>query len=390
MVVRSLFRLLILLSAFFSLVGCGDKIEPGTTEAKTPANVKTKIAIAAISSQPFIYEALGTIKAKTSATLSGKIMGTVLAVKVKEGDLVEKGDLLIVLDERQVAAGFRQSKAGLDEAKEALTAAMSARDAAMAGALLASSTFERYQKLYAEESATRQEFEEVEAKHRQATAALAQAEAMVSAAQSRVQQVQAAVSGAAVSKKDAKILAPYDGIVTAKLINPGDLATPGTPLITLEKAGGFQAELVLPEQHIQSIRIGQSIDISIPDQKDIPNLTGTVQTIVPSADAKSRSFLVKVDLPQTPELRSGMFARVNIPVGESGMLLIPESAIVVQGQLTGYFMVDDTAVVRFRLMRTGRHFANQVEIISGLKPDTRYVISPPAELKDGMKIIGIL
>ncbi|MBU2430127.1 MAG: efflux RND transporter periplasmic adaptor subunit, partial [Proteobacteria bacterium] len=372
------------------LTGCSDKIEPGTTEEKPTATIKAKIAIAAVSNQPFIYEALGTIAAQDYTTLSGKIMGTVLAVNVKEGDLVEKGEVLVVLDQRQVAAGLRQSRATLEEAKKSLTAAMSERDAAQAGARLARTTFERYQNLYSQDSATRQEFEEMEARHLQAEAALARAEAMVLAAQSRIKQLQAAVSQAAVSKKDAKILAPYDGIVTEKMISTGDLATPGTPLITLEKTGGFQAQLVLPEQHIQAVRIGQAITVSIPDQKIIPELTGTVQTIVPSADEKSRSFLVKVTLPRTPLLRSGMFARVNIPVGETGILLIPESAVITQGQLTGYFMVDDTAVVRFRLVRCGRRFADQVEIISGLKPGTRYVISPEAQLKDGMKIIGIL
>jgi hypothetical protein len=104
------------------------------------------------------------------------------------------------------------------------------------------------------------------------------------------------------------------------------------------------------------------------------------------ADQRSRSFTVKVILPETALLRSGMFARAGIPVGEGGMLLIPESALVAQGQLTGYFLVDDTAIARFRLMRTGRHFKDQIEIISGMKPGTRYVVSPPAVLKDGMKV----
>lgn len=81
-----------------------------------------------------------------------------------------------------------------------------------------------------------------------------------------------------------------------------------------------------------------------------------------------------------------MFARVTIPVGEGGMLLIPQSAQVLQGQLTGYFLVDSADIARFRLMRTGREFKDQIEVISGLKPGTRYVVSPPSELKDGMKV----
>lgn len=366
--------------------GCSDKIEPGNTGSGPPATVRAEVAEAAVINQPFVYEALGTISARSASTLSGKIMGTVKAVNVREGDRVRQGDVLVVLDERQVLAGLRQSEAGLSETKKAEAAAISAQTAARAGAELAEATYRRYQKLYKEESATRQEFEEVEARHRQAQAALAQADAMVAAARSRVQQAEAAVSGASISRKDASVLAPYDGIVTAKMINVGDLASPGTPFLTLEKSGGFQAELVLPEHHIQAVTTGQSLNVTIPALEGSPEITGTVKTIVPMADQRSRSFTVKVSLEENPLIRSGMFARVSIPIGEAGMLRIPESAKVVMGQLTGYFLVDDNAVAHFRLMRTGRRFGDQIEIISGLKPGTRYVVAPPAELKDGMKV----
>ncbi|MBU1344910.1 MAG: efflux RND transporter periplasmic adaptor subunit [Proteobacteria bacterium] len=367
-------------------MGCNDKIEPGTTQTGQRVSIKTEVAMAVITNQPFVYEALGTITAQTASTLSGQIMGTVKAVNVREGDLVRQGDILVVLDKRQVDAGLRQSEASLSEAMKAASAAVSARSSARAGADLAQATYKRYQTLFQQDSATRQEFEEVEARYLQAQASLSQAEAMVAAAQSRIQQARAAVSGAGVSQKDATILAPYDGIVTGKMITVGDLAAPGTPLLTIEKKGGFQADLVLPENHIQAVRIGQSLDVSIPSQEGSPVLTGTVRTIVPMADLRSRSFTVKINLPENGLLRSGMFARVSIPVGEGGMLLIPESALVVQGQLTGYFLVDDNACARFRLMRTGRRFENQIEIISGMKEGTRYVVSPPEGLKDGMTI----
>ena len=383
---KSLFGIWIPLGIICFFMGCNDKIEPGTTGSGPSATIKTTVAMAAISSQPVVYEALGTITAQNSSTLSGKIMGTVKAVNVKEGDRVTKGDVLIILDERQVAATLRRSEAGLAEAKRTENAAISSRNAARAGANLAEATYKRYQKLFKEESATRQEFEEAQARHLQAQAELAQAEAMVAAARSRIQQAQAAVSGAGISQKDATILAPYDGIVTAKMIDVGDLASPGTPLLTLEKVGGFQVEFLLPEHHIQAVQPGQALDVTIPALEGFPAITGTVKTIAAAADEKSRSFTIKVTLPENTLLRSGMFARVTIPVGEGGMLLIPQSAQVIQGQLTGYFMVDDKDIARFRLMRTGRHFKDQLEVISGLKSGTRYVVSPPAGLKDGMKV----
>ena len=376
----------ILLGLVLCFMGCGDKIEPGTAGSGPLSSMKAVTAVAEISTRPFVYEAVGTITAKAVSTLSGKIMGTVRAVNVREGDRVKQGDVLVILDKRQVEAGLRQSEAGLSEAGKAVTAAASARNAAEAGAKLAEATYRRYQKLLKEESATRQEFDEAEARYRQAEAALSQADAMLSAARSRVRQAEAGVSSAGISEKDATILAPYDGIITAKMINAGDLASPGTPLLTLEKTGGFQAELVIPEHYIEAVRTGQAMEITIPAQTGSSPIIGTVETISPMADARSRSFTVKVILPKTPLLRSGMFARVNIPVGEGSMLLIPESAVVTQGQLTGFFMVDEDAIARFRLMRTGRAFGDRIEIISGMKPGTRYVVSPPAGLKNGIKV----
>ena len=368
------------------LIGCGEKIEPGNTGASHLPPIKTAVALAEIRNQPFIYEALGTITAQSVSTLSGKIMGTVKAVNVREGDRVKQGDILVVLDERQVSAGLRQTEAGLSEAKRAEAAAVSARNAAKAGAKLAAATYKRYKKLIKAESATRQEFEEVEARYRQARAALAQAEAMVAASRSRVQQAEAFVSGASISKKDATIIAPYDGTVTAKMINAGDMASPGTPFLTLEKIGGYQVEVMLPEHHIQAVKMGQSLNVTIPSLENSPAFSGIVKTIAPAADQKSRSFMLKVNLPEISGVRSGMFARVVIPLGEDGMLLIPESALVIQGQLTGYFAVDNKKIARFRLMRSGRRFKNNIEVISGLKPGTRYVVSPPPELKDGMTV----
>ncbi|SMC59742.1 RND family efflux transporter, MFP subunit [Desulfocicer vacuolatum DSM 3385] len=383
---KSLLTMCIPLGIICLLMGCNEKIEPGTTEKNAPVTINTAVAVADISNQPFIYEALGTITAQNASTLSGKIMGTVKAVNVKEGDAVVKGDVLVILDERQVAAGLRRSEAGLTEARRAENAAISARNAAQAGADLARATYKRFKKLFQEESATRQEFEEAEARHLQARAALAQAHAMVSAARSRVQQAKAAVSGAGVSKKDATIIAPYNGTVTAKMINVGDLASPGAPLLTLEKTGGFQVEFLLPEHHLQAVQLNQKMAVIVPALVNTPPIIGTIETIAPTADEKSRSFTVKMVLPENAMLRSGMFSRVNIPVGEDGMLLLPESARITQGQLTGYFMVDEQNIARFRLMRTGRHFKDQMEIISGVKPGTRYVVSPPRELKDGMKV----
>jgi len=277
----------------------------------------------------------------------------------------------------------------LAEARRALVSAESSKDAAIAGAKLAQNTYERYENLLKEDSVSRQEFDEIQAKYKQARAFLAQAEAMAEAAMHRVQQAEASVEAAKVNKKDAVVKAPYDGKITAKMIDVGDLASPGTPFLTLEKKGVFCVSLVVPEKHIQSIRLGQKLNITIPSMQDII-VKGTVGRIAPAADLKSRSFNVKVSLPDDKTFRSGIFARVAIPVGEAGLIMIPSKAITYRGQLTGLYQVDDMNIARFRLIRVGRAFGESVEVLSGLKNGDRYVVDPPLGLKNGVTVEGAL
>ncbi len=367
------------------LAGCDNKIGPGNSGHKASKAVKAAVGIARVSQQPFIYEAVGTVVPRTASTIASKLLATVRAVHVREGDRVKKGDILLELDQRQVDAEVDRAKAALAEALRAEASAESARNSAKAGADLAKSTYERYKKLLKENSVSRQEFDEVEARYRQAQAALAQAESMLSAAGNRVEQARAALENVMVSKKDTVVKAPYDGVITAKMVNVGDLASPGTPFFTLEKANVFCVDLVLPENHIQAVRLDQDVKVSIPALGDL-ELTGKIKRIVPAADTRSRSFLVKVALPENPNLRSGIFARVAIPVGDAGMILLPASALVRQGQLTGVFIVDKTQTAHFRLVRPGKHYGDSVEIISGISNGDRYVISPPPALHDGDKV----
>ena len=365
--------------------GCGDKIEPGNEKRPEVPIVKVPVAIARTTSRPLSYEAVGTVQPVTTSTLSGKLLGTVKEIRVREGDRVKQGDTLVVIDKRDVTAQLRQAQAALDEARRAEAAAVSARDAAIAGAQLARATYERYLSLIKEDSASRQEFDEVQARHRQAQASRKQAGQMLAAARSRVQQFEAAVSAADVASDDAVILAPYDGIVTAKMSDVGDLATPGTPFLTLEGTGGFTVDVVLPEAYFNAVRLKQTVMIRIPSLGD-QTLAGIIETIVPVADQSSRRFLLKIRLPADEAVRSGMFARVVIRTGEERMMLIPASAVVPQGQLTGIFIVDDNQIARFRLIRTGRHFDDIVEIITGLDEGQRFVLTPPPVLVDGARV----
>ena len=121
---------LCVLLLLFSSLACGEKIEPGTSSKSPPVAMDVSVETARMTDRPLIYEAVGTVKAGITSNLASKLLGTVEAVRVREGDRVKKGDALIVMDQRQVEAGLNKAEAGLSEAKKALTAAISARDAA--------------------------------------------------------------------------------------------------------------------------------------------------------------------------------------------------------------------------------------------------------------------
>jgi len=339
-------KLLIYCLAVLSLAACGEKIQPGTTGEGAVLTVKAPVVTAQVTQQPVYYEAVGTVTARTASTVASKLMGVVRAVHVQEGDIVKKGNLLVTIDQRQVQAQLEQ---------------------ALANAEVAGKEYRRYQQLLKEQSASQQEFDRAEARYREA---------------------QAAVDAAKVSQKDALVRAPYDGRIVAKMTNPGDLASPGTPFVTIEQEGLFCTDLVLPERYIQAIKLDLEVTVVVPAMNN-EEFTGAVGRIVPTADARSRSFQVKVGMPEGPDFKSGMFARVLIPVGGAGMLLIPQTAISAQGQLSVVYVVDDQQIAHFRLVRTGKVYGDQVEVLSGLKDGQRYVQNVPLTMQDGAKVDGV-
>jgi RND family efflux transporter MFP subunit len=361
----------ILFAAVFFLLGCGEKIEPGNVAPSKQGQVKAPVVSVKIISQPFFYESVGTVNAKIVSTISSKLMGSVRKIFVREGDQVKKGDRLANIDDRQVGAMLRQAQAALAEARRAETAAG-------ANAEFAIATYTRYQNLIKDESASPQEFDEIKSKYQEAQAGLA-------AAKQRVKQAEAGLSSTAASANDAVIVSPYDGTIRAKMVDVGDLAAPGKPLFTLETTGNYIVDLALPEQYIHAVVLDQEVTVTVSALNN-KTFTGSIKEIFPAADVRIRSFLVKVRMPADTALRSGMFARVSIPIGKAGLILIPLTAVIHSGQLTGIYIVDDTQTAKFRLIRTGKTYGEFIEILSGLKQEDRYVSVPPPTLINGMKV----
>lgn len=385
----SLLPIAMMLAAAFCLAGCDDGGDKGPAAPAAAKTVKAPVLSITSATQPIYYEATGTVRPKTAATLSAKVMGEIKEVLVDEGDIVRKGQTLLRIEGGQVTAGLAQAQAGLREARQAEQAALSGLESAKAAAGLAAATYQRYQKLLASQSVSRQEFDEVNAKHLQAQAALSQAQFMLDAARERSNQASAAVASAKSVVADTVLTSPYDGVITERLVNAGDMASPGLPLLNIEEEGMMEVHLLLPETHIGRVALNASVAVSFPSQTASQAVTGLITTIDPSADPATRSFRIKVTLPQTPGIRAGMFARVRVPVGEAGMVLIPAASVVRQGQLTAVFLVGEAHIARFRLIRLGRAFGDQVEVVSGLKYGDRIVEAPDGDMTDGVKVEAI-
>lgn len=365
--------------------GCGEKIQPGTTARNDGTAVTVQIATVRLERAPRYYEAVGTVEARQNATLAAKVMGTIQSVNAREGDVVARDAVLVAIVSQQLDAGFTGARAGLEAAIKARDAAAAAHQAATAQARLAAATHQRYRSLAVGESVSAQELDEVRARQDAAAAAQSRAAAGLEAAEQQVMQARAALVAAGADRGDTFVRAPFDGRVTARLVEPGDLAAPGRPLLTLEADEGFRVRMPLPEDHRGAVYPGQPLAVNLPalGPEWFP---APVEEILPTTDAATRSVEVRLGLPPRNDVGAGLFARVRVPVGETETLRVPQTAVVHQGQLAGVFAVDEDATARFVLVRTGTTEEGRIEILSGLQDGQRVVANPPATLQHGHRV----
>jgi multidrug resistance efflux pump len=330
-------------------------------------------------------------------------MGSVVALHAREGDKVRAGQLVIEIDARDARAQLQKAEAGLREAQQSLAevdqslrAGESASKAAAANRSLAAATYVRYQKLLERRSVSPQEFDEVETRHRVASAEAERAERMIEVLEAkrhqvlaRIDQARADIDGARIFAGYARITSPINGVVAARQADLGQTASPGAPLLTVEDDVHYQIEAAVEESHIGAIRVGDKASALI-DALGGDAIEGRVAEIIPSADPASRTFVVKVDL-TTPaagsvKLRSGLFARARFSLGTRQALMVPGRAVVTRGQLTGVFVVDDSGVSVLRLIKPGKTNKDRIEIQSGLKPGDQVIVSDVESLVDGTRV----
>ena len=359
----------LLLLFLATLGGCSSERETASAAPETVSNV------ALLSVQPAnvpdLVEAVGTLRAAQTSQLASQMMGNIVEIRVHEGDRVQRGQVLAVLDNAQ-------PRAALDRATAADLASQQGITAADSDLALADATFKRYQTLYEKRSVSPQEFDEVKARYQGAQARRDMARAGQSQAKAAVQQAHNALGYT-------RILAPFDGLVTEKKADVGTLASPGMPIFTVEDLRRYRLEATVNETDLHYVRMGQQIPVVI-DAVGDKELKGKVVEIVPAADSTSRSFLVKIEMPSDPALRSGLFGRAQFSRGERSSLLIPRTAVVERGQLQGIYVLDQNKVANLRYITLGKPSGGQVEVLAGLQAGETLIADPGGRELSGKKI----
>ena len=312
------------------VAGCGPKEEPAApVVAATPQKtIQAAVVEAKPTAVPIRVEVTGQVTPIYQATLSSRIQGTIDQLLVREGVHVSRGQLLIQLDSRDLQAELARANAEVDNAKAHL---------------------DRMNQLYAQDAVSKQELEN-------ATRAYRVAEANRKA-------VEAQLSYTAVR-------APFNGVITEKKVETGELASPGQPLLRMEDPLQLRLEATVAEGDLKAVSRGDAIEVGI-DALGDQTLTGTVSQILPAGDPQTHTFMVKVDLPRREGLKTGMFGRFQLVKGITHTIGVPAVALLERGELTSLFVVGEDRIARLRWVKVGRRFENQVEILSGITEGER-------------------
>lgn len=348
----------LLVVAALTITGCSGSSKKNSAN-RTPAIAVTVSSAAAENSSPFLT-ASGKIEAVNSASLSTRMMGFVNKVHVTVGQKVNKGQLLISINNADLSAKQAQANAGVTEAQAAFSNA--------------EKDYQRFQNLFAENSATQKELDDQRARYEMAKARLEGARQMKNEVESQFAYV--------------NLRAPFNGVITNKFIDEGDMANPGVPLISVEGSGSFQVTASVPEREIAKIKSGEEVQVLV-KSLDI-KLPGTITEVSTSARNTGGQYLVKVVLDETESgILSGMYATVQFPVENSGdatALLIPKEAIVHRGELTGIYTVSQSNTAILRWLRLGRTIGDKVEVLSGLSPEEKYIVEADSKLFNGIRL----
>jgi RND family efflux transporter MFP subunit len=368
------------------LLGAGCSAPPErTAQASPPAAVSIVVVRSAALASSF--EAGGVVRARTTATIASRMMAPIVDVHVRAGDHVRRGARLVTLDGREPATALSRARATSASAREAVHAAESDVGSSQAAVTLARATHDRIRTLHDKRSATPQELDQAVATLAAAEAQLSGAEARLAAATAARDAAQSAHDAAQIAASYTELVAPFDGLIIERSVDPGTMATPGMPLLTLEDSTTFRLEVALDETRATQVAVGQDVEVQIGDPGRSTDSTVSARvTEIGRLDPTAHSFLVKLDLPPRPSWRSGLFGRARFAVSPRQALVVPSSCAVRRGQLTFVYTVDADGRARLQPVSPGAEADDRIEILAGIREGNRVIADPPAELSDGARV----
>jgi RND family efflux transporter MFP subunit len=347
---------LLIISILIFTVSCGE--EKTETKDNRPT-VSVKVSSPSALEGNFL-NASGKVEAIQNANLSTRIMGFVNKVHVKVGDKVRKGQLLLSINSADINAQKAQVNASITEATAAYKNA--------------EKDYNRFKALFEDSSASQKEMDDMTTHYKMAKAQLKTAMEMEKELNETL--------------KYATIRAPYNGIITKKFVNIGDMAAPGMPLVGIEQSKGFNVSARVPENEISWMQLGDEVNVKVNAAN--AQVKGEIIEVNSSALLTGSQYEVKISLDPTAEqmtkLRSGMYANVLIEKGGEKTIMVPENAIVYRGQLSGIYTISQSNTAMLRWIRLGKQKGNMVEVISGLKAGESYVSSCDGKMCDGASV----
>ena len=353
--------LLIALTSVFMLNSCGkDRKETADNASAIPVKMSGNTT----STNPSFVTASGKIEAENSANVSTRMMGYVTKVHVKVGQKVNTGQLLVSINNADLQAKKAQVEASILQATAAFNNAKK--------------DFERFTVLFNQQSASQKELDDMTSRYEMAKAGLEAAKQMRNEVLAQFGY--------------SNITAPFSGEVTNTFVKEGDMANPGMPLVSVEGASRLQVTAMVSESDIANIQNGMTVSVLVKSINKAVN--GKVTEVSSSAKNTGGQYLVKINLTQTDKaILSGMFVNVQFPLANKTLttvitdkVLVPESALVKQGQLVGIYTVGNGNTAILRWLRIGKTFGNQVEVLSGLSADESYIVTAEGKLFNGAKV----
>lgn len=330
-------KALFLIALLAAACSSGDRAERG--EGASPP-VRARLARVERTMVASSVELPGTIEAERSADASSRVMALVTAVRVRVGDSVRRGQVLVEIDPQTAAGQVGQARGGLAQAQ--------------AGLALAERNYERFKALAETEAASELELDMARSQYEQAKGA--------------VEQARGAVSAASSVASESRVAAPFDGYVTAKMVEVGDLAAPGKPLLRIESASAHRLAVAIPESAFATMRPrpGDRVTVAVDSRPEVGRFPGTVVEISPAADPLAHTVLVKIALGAV-EVPAGSSGRAWIATGERQALTIPGDAVLRQGGTTLVVVRDEKGGAFSRVVTLGEALpGGRVEVLSGL------------------------